>query len=171
MNRQLIILILVNIFFLKFSFAQLNASEKKVNKNKISKQITAYVEEHYKGKPVKYYILKTDKDSILYEAKVKSDRKKINLTFNEKGEFVAIDSEVPFREVSENIKKLINTYLSENYTNYKIIHCRDLKMGNQQIYQLDVSVKKKKYRFKFKNDGTLIDYKELPLKTISLLFN
>lgn len=171
MDRRLVIIILGNLFFFQVCNAQFHISEKKVNKNKISKQIINYVDKNYKGSSVKYYKLRTDKDSIFYEAKVKSNQKWINLIFDNNGQFISIDSEVHYLDVSEEIRTVINNYLSKKFSIYKVTHCRDQKMGNQKIYELDVSAGKKRYRFRFKNDGTLIDYKEVPQKTIDLIFN
>ncbi len=171
MNRRLILIILVNLLFYHYSNAQFHQSEKRINKNKISKEIVHYVETNYTDKPVKYYKLRTDKDSIFYEAKVKSAQGKLNLVFNSKGQFIGLDNQIPYLEVPENSRIVMNNYLKENYSNYKVTHCRNRKIGNQKTYELDVSIKKKKYRFWFKNDGSFIDYREIHQKTIDLLFN
>ncbi len=171
MDRRLIIIILLNLFFIQFSRAQFHISEKKVKKNKISKEIIDYVEKNYSGLSTKYYKLRTDQDSICYEAKVKTDQGKINLIFDRSGQFISIDKEIDYRDISEETRSVINNYFDIKYTKYKVTHSRDHKLENEQVYELDVSAKKKKYRFRFKKDGTLIEYKEIPQKKIDLIFN
>lgn len=161
----------MNLFFFQFTYAQFHVSEKKVNENKISKQITDYVEKNYKGSSAKYYELKTDNDSLFYEAKVKSNQERITLIFNSKGEFLSIDSEVHYLDVPEEVRKAINNYLSNEFSTYKVTHCRDQKMGNRKIYELDVQAKKNIYKYRFEHDGTFVGFKEAPQKTIDLIFN
>jgi len=171
MNKQLLIILLVNLFIFQYTYAQFHISEKKVNKNLVSKEIVNYVEKNHSGSAAKYYKLKTDKDSIFFEAKIKSNGKKIDLIFNSEGQFIRIDNEINYREISEEIRKRINNQIIAEVSTFKVAHCKRQRMMEQKTYELDVKAKKKKYKFRFDEDGTLIDYRVIPEKTIDFIFN
>ena len=171
MDKRLIIIILVHLFFTQCSVAQFHASEKRVKKSKISKQIIDYVETNHEGSSVKYYRLKTDTDSIYYEAKVKSKEGKVTLIFNQKNQLINTHKEVHYLNVSEELRAVIDGNISQILPTHKITDCRNQKHEGHEIYELDVSAKKKKYRFWFNTDGSLVEYKEVPQKTIDLIFN
>ena len=171
MKRRMIFLFLMNFIFIQLSIGQHYVSEKRVKKKKISPQIIHYVNEYYKGSSTKYYRLKTDTDSIFYEAKVKSPQGEITLIFDKNSQLVRIDNEVHYFDVPTETRETINTNLSEIFSSYKITYCRDQKLDNERIYELDVSSKKTRYRCRFSVDGTLIDYKKIPQKNLDVIFN
>lgn len=171
MNRPLIFLLFLNLFFFHSAYAQFHISEKRINKNKISKKITTYVEKNYQESSVKYYRLETDKDSVFYEAKLKLSQDRVTLIFSENGEFIGAHNKVHYLAVPEDIRKPMNNYLKDKFSSYKITHCKYQKMENRTIYELDVTANKKKYKFRFENSGTFIDFKEVPQKTLDLIFH
>ena len=172
MHKTLIIFILVNLFSLHLANAQFHAGEIKVNKKKISKQIIEYVEKHYDGHKVKYFKFITDDDSTFYEAKINKNEGDLYLIFDSNNQFVRIETQVDYhRDVPKELRKKVSTILEEKVSSHKVTYCKHQKTGNEDIYELDVSVKKKVYRFRFNEDGTLIDYKEIPQKSIDLIFN
>lgn len=171
MDKRLIIITLMNLLFFQAVNAQFHLSEKKINKNKISKEILNYVEKNYAGSSPKYYELQIAQDSTLYEAKLKSDQGKIDLIFSDKGEFIRIDNEVDYHTIPREIKKMMNSQLNNQFSNYKITHCQSQRIMEQKTYEVDVRAKKKKYKFWFKDDGTLINYDVIPEKTIDFIFN
>ena len=65
----------------------------------------------------------------------------------------------------------INKHILEKVSTYKVMHCQRQRMVEQKTYELDVKAKKKRYKFRFNEDGTLIDYKVIPEKTIDFIFN
>ena len=171
MNRELIIIVFLSLVFFQCSYARFHAEEKRVRKHKISQEIIDFVESNHAGIPVKYYRLKTEEHAVFYEAKVKSDRGIITLIFDSNNQLVSTDSGIHYLEVPEESRVVINSHLSENFKKFKVDDCRDQKLGNQRIYEVDVSVKKKRYRFRFNYDGTVIDYKEIPQKSLDLIFH
>lgn len=171
MNKQLLIFLFVSSFIFQSTYAQFHISEKRVKKNLISKEIINYVEKNHKGSSAKYYKLLTDNDSIFFEAKVKSNGEKIDLIFNSNGQFVRMDNDIHYLEISEEIRMRINKHILEKVSTYKVMHCQRQRMVEQKTYELDVKAKKKRYKFRFNEDGTLIDYKVIPEKTIDFIFN
>ena len=171
MKNRLILIVLLNLFLCHLCSAQLYLSEKKVRKHKISKQIRHYVEENYKGNSVKYFKIKTHQDSVLYEAKVKTDQGKVTLFFNTSSQFIGMTSEVHYLSISEESRNRMNQHLMEKLSDYKLTNCRDQIVGGEKIYELDISTRKSKYKFTFKEDGTFIEYHEVPQKAIDLIFN
>ncbi len=172
MNKRLIIIVLAHLFLFQFATAQFHADEKRISKNKVSKEIKDYVEQKYSGYPVKYYRLKTDEVPILYEAKVKTKEGKINLVFSEAGQFIREDAEIEYQHgISKETRKKINKTLDEKISTHRVTECRLHKIGERITYELDILVAKKRYRFSFEENGTLIDYKVIPEKPIDLIFN
>lgn len=171
MKKPFIIILFLNLFLLQFTYAQFYISEKKVSEDKISKNVLAYVNENYEGSSVKYYKVKTDQDATLYEAKIKLNEEKTTLIFSNKGEFMTIDNEVYYGDVPEEIRKIINSKLSSDFSKFKVTHCRDQNIESRKVYELDVIAKKKRYKFRFEHSGTFIDFKEVPQKNIALIFH
>ena len=65
----------------------------------------------------------------------------------------------------------MNLHLMEKLSAYKLTNCRDQIVGGEKIYELDISTRKSNYKFTFKEDGTFIEYHEVPQKAIDLIFN
>ena len=82
-----------------------------------------------------------------------------------------MDSEVHYLSISEKSRIRISDYLKAQLSDFKLTNCRDQMAGDEKIYELDISTKKSKYKFKFKEDGTFIEYHEVPQKEIDLIFN
>ncbi len=171
MKKPLLFLVLLNLFFGHVAYAQFQASEKRVNKNKISEKIVVYVEKNYKESTVKYYKLTTEKDAIFYEAKIKLNEDQVTLVFRENGEFIGEHNKVHYLDVAEDIRVLIKSYLKDKFSSYEVKGCRYQELEDQNIYELDVTANKKNYKFRFENDGTFIDFKEARQKPIDLIFN
>lgn len=171
MKKLVKIFLLLNLLCFQNTFAQFHLNEKKVSKNQISKSIIDYVNENYKGNPVKYYKLKTDNEVVFFEAKIKSKQGKINLIFDKNGQFVRTDKAIHYLEISEDIRALIHEQIIEEVDSYRITHCRNQRMVDERTYELDVKAKKKNYKFRFKDDGTLIEYKVIPEKPIGFIFH
>lgn len=112
--------LLVSFLMLPLQAQVKNEIEKSVKKKEVPNSVMDWFKDSYeKGKKVKWFY-QTDGEKEVYEAKLIHQNKNHSVEITPDGKVVNIEILIDFYETESKAKQQIETYLTSNYTKFKI---------------------------------------------------
>lgn len=118
---------------------------------------------------VKFFRELSTRDSLTYEAKLRSDGHWYSVEFFPDGTLLDIEKKVKFKSLPDVAQETIRKQWQQDFTKFKVIKCQEQRSDKGIRYEIEVRGKNRKgaalYQYLFAADGTFIRQEGIALRS------
>ena len=147
MNRKTLLITLLTV-----SAGVAPASEKPVKITDLPPAVRQSVDKETKGATLRGLSRETEKGKVYYEAETTVDGRSRDILFNESGNVVAIEEQVPLERVPSGARTALEKYAAGG----KVLNVESVTRDNTTSYEAQVQKAGKKSEVKVSSEGTVL---------------